>query len=94
MSLKNRKSTIGAILCNAWDDRQGSAKDLHDFLVVTGVKVWFSKEDLGVRVPMMRTIDKSLVNSRIGHALVTPCATGPPTKRERRRQRAFCILGG
>lgn len=59
-------------LCHAWDDRQGAAKDLHDLLVASGVKVWFSEKDLGLGVPMMRAIDKGLLNSRIGLVLVTP----------------------
>lgn len=59
-------------LCHAWDDRQGPAKELHDLLVAAGVKVWFSEKDLGLGVPMMRAIDKGLVNSRIGLVLVTP----------------------
>lgn len=59
-------------LCHAWDDRQGSAKELHDLLEARGVKVWFSEKDLGLGVPMMRAIDKGLVNSRVGIVLVTP----------------------
>lgn len=59
-------------LCHAWDDRQGSAKELNDLLVAAGVKVWFSENDLGLGVPMMRAIDKGLANSRIGLVLVTP----------------------
>ncbi|MCT4654290.1 MAG: toll/interleukin-1 receptor domain-containing protein [Cohaesibacter sp.] len=59
-------------LCHAWDDRQGSAKKLHDLLETRGVRVWFSEKDLGLGVPMMRAIDKGLVNSRIGIVLVTP----------------------
>ena len=59
-------------LCHAWDDRQGSAKQLHDLLVVAGVKVWFSEKDLGLGVPMMRAIDKGLAASKIGLVLVTP----------------------
>ena len=59
-------------LCHAWDDRQGSAKELHDLLEASGVRVWFSEKDLGLGVPMMRAIDKGLVNSRIGIVLVTP----------------------
>lgn len=59
-------------LCHAWDDRQGPAKDLHEYLVAAGVKVWFSEKDLGLGVPMMRAIDKGLANSRIGLVLVTP----------------------
>jgi hypothetical protein len=59
-------------LCHAWDDRNGAAKELHDLLVAAGVKVWFSEKDLGLGVPMMRAIDKGLLNSRIGLVLVTP----------------------
>ncbi len=59
-------------LCHAWDDRQGSAKELHDLLEGRGVRVWFSEKDLGLGVPMMRAIDKGLVNSRVGIVLVTP----------------------
>jgi hypothetical protein len=59
-------------LCHAWDDRQGAAKELNDLLVAAGVKVWFSEKDLGLGVPMMRAIDKGLLNSRIGLVLVTP----------------------
>ena len=59
-------------LCHAWDDRQGSAKELRDLLVAAGVKVWFSENDLALGVPMMRAIDKGLANSRIGLVLVTP----------------------
>lgn len=59
-------------LCHAWDDRQGAAKELHDFLEAAGVKVWFSEKDLGLGVPMMRAIDKGLAASKIGLVLVTP----------------------
>lgn len=59
-------------LCHAWDDRQGSAKELHDLLEAAGVKVWFSEKDLGLGVPMMRAIDKGLAASKIGLVLVTP----------------------
>jgi hypothetical protein len=59
-------------LCHAWDDRQGSAKELNDLLEARGVRVWFSENDLGLGVPMMRAIDKGLVNSRVGIVLVTP----------------------
>lgn len=59
-------------LCHAWDDRQGSAKELHDLLVAADVKVWFSEKDLGLGVPMMRAIDKGLAASKIGLVLVTP----------------------
>lgn len=59
-------------LCHAWDDRQGSAKELHDLLEARGVRVWFSQKDLSLGLPMMRAIDKGLVNSRVGIVLVTP----------------------
>jgi hypothetical protein len=61
-----------AFLCHAWDDRRGVAKELHDLLEASGVRVWFSEKDLGLGVPMMRAIDKGLANSRIGLVLVTP----------------------
>lgn len=59
-------------LCHAWDDRKGSAKELHELLVAAGVRVWFSENDLGLGVPMMRAIDRGLANSKIGLVLVTP----------------------
>jgi len=59
-------------LCHAWDDRKDVAKELHDLLEASGVKVWFSEKDLGLGVPMMRAIDKGLANSKIGLVLVTP----------------------
>ncbi len=59
-------------LCHAWGDRREAAKELNDLLVAAGVKVWFSENDLGFGVPMMRAIDKGLASSRIGLVLVTP----------------------
>ncbi len=59
-------------LCHAWDDRQGAAKQLHDLLEASNVKVWFSEKDLGLGVPMMRAIDRGLASSKIGLVLVTP----------------------
>lgn len=59
-------------LCHAWDDRQGAAKQLHDLLEAAGVKVWFSEKDVALGMPLMRTIDKGLANSRVGIVLVTP----------------------
>jgi hypothetical protein len=59
-------------LCHAWGDRKEAAKEMHDLLVAAGAKVWFSENDLGLGVPMMRAIDKGLANSRIGLVLVTP----------------------
>ncbi len=67
-----RPDTRDCFLCHAWDDRQGSAKQLHDLLEAVGVKVWFSEKDLGLGVPMMRAIDKGLAASKIGLVLVTP----------------------
>lgn len=68
----NQPDLRDVFLCHAWDDRQGSAKELHDLLEAKGVRVWFSEKDLGLGVPMMRAIDKGLVNSRVGIVLVTP----------------------
>ncbi len=59
-------------LCHAWDDRQGSAKELNDLLVRQGVSVWFSENDIGLGEPFLRAIDKGLAKSRIGIVLVTP----------------------
>jgi len=59
-------------LCHAWDDRQGAAKELHDLLEARGVKVWFSEKDVTLGTPLLRAIDKGLVNSKIGIVLVTP----------------------
>lgn len=59
-------------LCHAWDDRQGSAKELHDLLEERGVKVWFSEKDVLLGSPLLREIDKGLAKSRIGVVLVTP----------------------
>jgi len=59
-------------LCHAWDDRQGSAKELHDLLLAQGVSVWFSENDIGLGEPFLRAIDKGLAKSRIGIVLVTP----------------------
>jgi hypothetical protein len=59
-------------LCHAWDDRQGTAKELYDLLVGRGVTVWFSETDIGLGEPFLRAIDKGLAKSRIGIVLVTP----------------------
>lgn len=59
-------------LCHAWPDRQGAAKELDDALKAAGVITWFSEFDLGLGVPMMRTINRGLANARIGLVLVTP----------------------
>jgi hypothetical protein len=59
-------------LCHAWDDRQGSAKELHDLLESLGVSVWFSEKDVILGTPLLREIDKGLAKSRVGIVLVTP----------------------
>lgn len=59
-------------LCHAWDDRQAAAKELNDLLEARGVRVWFSEKDIGLGEPFLRSIDKGLVNSRVGIVLVTP----------------------
>lgn len=59
-------------LCHAWDDRQGSAAELHRQLKANGASVWFSEEDIPLGSLMTREIDKGLRNSRIGIVLVTP----------------------
>ena len=59
-------------LCHAWDDRAGTAKELHDLLVSRGVKVWFSERDVALGTSLLREIDKGLANSRVGIVLVTP----------------------
>jgi len=59
-------------LCHAWDDRKGIAKELHDLLESHDVSVWFSEKDVGLGAPLLRAIDKGLVNSKVGVVLVTP----------------------
>lgn len=71
-NLANRPDLRDVFLCHAWDDRQGAAKELHDLLESRGVSVWFSEKDVGLGVPLLRTIDKGLANSRVGIVLVTP----------------------
>ena len=59
-------------LCHAWDDRETSAKEMHDLMVESGASVWFSEKDVALGQPLMREIDKGLTKSRIGIVLVTP----------------------
>jgi predicted nucleotide-binding protein len=59
-------------LCHAWDDRGGSAKELHDLLEARGVSVWFSEKDVALGSSLLRAIDNGLRNSRIGIVLATP----------------------
>lgn len=72
-NLANEKPDLRDVfLCHAWDDRKGAAKDLHDLLESRGVSVWFSEKDTSLGVPLLRSIDKGLANSRVGIVLVTP----------------------
>lgn len=59
-------------LCHAWDDREGSARELHDALEANGATVWFSQKDAGLGTSLLSAIDKGLRMSRIGIVLVTP----------------------
>lgn len=59
-------------LCHAWDDRKGTAKELHDLLESQSISVWFSEKDVALGTSLLREIDKGLANSRIGIVLVTP----------------------
>lgn len=59
-------------LCHAWDDRKGTAKELHDELESRGVSVWFSEKDVLLGATLLREIDKGLAKSRVGIVLVTP----------------------
>jgi len=78
--VRNKVETLAAqqpdlrdvFLCHAWDDRQGSAMELHDLLESSGIRVWFSEKDVGLGVPLLRAIDKGLANSKVGIVLVTP----------------------
>lgn len=68
-SLPDRRDVL---LCHAWDDRSGAAKELHDLLESRGVSVWFSEKDVALGTPLLREIDKGLAKSRVGIVLVTP----------------------
>jgi hypothetical protein len=59
-------------LCHAWDDRKGTAKELHDLLELRGISVWFSEKDVLLGSSLLREIDKGLAKSRVGIVLVTP----------------------
>lgn len=59
-------------LCHAWADREGAAKQLHDYLESYGVDVWFSEKDVALGTNLTREIDRGLKISRIGVVLVTP----------------------
>jgi len=60
------------VLCHAWDDRSGAAKELYDLLNSRGVTVWFSEKDVALGTPLLREIDRGLARSRVGIVLVTP----------------------
>ena len=64
--------TRDVFLCHAWDDRNESAKQLHDLLESHGVSVWFSEKDVLLGTSLLREIDKGLAKSRVGIVLVTP----------------------
>lgn len=59
-------------LCHAWEDRQGVALELHNFLTDLDVTVWFSEMDVPLGTSLIRKIDRGLANSRAGLVLVTP----------------------
>lgn len=59
-------------LCHAWEDRNGCATELYDFLKSNDATVWFSERDVGLGKSLLREIDKGLATSRIGIVLVTP----------------------
>lgn len=65
-----RRATVpdlrDVFLCHAWDDRKGSAKELHDVLESLGVSVWFSEKDVLLGSSLLREIDKGLAKSRVG----------------------------
>lgn len=71
-----RRATVpdlrDVFLCHAWDDRKGSAKELHDVLESLGVSVWFSEKDVLLGSSLLREIDKGLAKSRVGVVLVSP----------------------
>ncbi|WP_256590657.1 toll/interleukin-1 receptor domain-containing protein, partial [Pseudomonas sp. LB-090624] len=56
-------------LCHAWDDRKGSAKELHDVLESLGVSVWLSEKDVLLGSSLLLEIDKGLAKSRVGMGL-------------------------
>jgi hypothetical protein len=74
-SVEQRASLLDlrdVFLCHAWDDRRGTAKELHDLLESLGVSVWFSEKDVALGTPLLREIDKGLAKSKVGIVLVTP----------------------
>ena len=67
-----RADSYDLFLCHAWDDRRGAAAELHKFLELQHVSVWFSERDIILGQPFMREIDKGLARTRIGLVLITP----------------------
>lgn len=67
-----RAESYDLFLCHAWDDRRGTASDLHNLLEAEDVSVWFSEKDIILGQPFMREIDKGLAKTRIGLVLITP----------------------
>jgi hypothetical protein len=59
-------------LCHAWDDRHGSAKELHDLLESLGVTVWFSGKDFVLGTSLIRELERGLTVARTAVVLVTP----------------------
>ncbi len=68
----NKPDRRDVFLCHAWDDRNSTAKELHDLLEINGISVWFSEKDVMLGSNLLREIDKGLAKSRIGIVLVTP----------------------
>ena len=56
-------------LCNAWDDRQGAAKELHDHLESRGVSVWFSEKDIVLGASLLSEIDTGWPTRESGSCL-------------------------
>lgn len=67
-----RAESYDLFLCHAWDDRRGTATQLHNLLEAQDVSVWFSERDIILGQPFMREIDKGLAKTRIGLVLITP----------------------
>ncbi|OLT12872.1 TIR domain protein [Pseudonocardia sp. CNS-139] len=66
-----RAESYDLFLCHAWDDRRGTATELHNLLEAEDVSVWFSERDIILGQPFMREIDKGLAKTRIGLVLIT-----------------------
>lgn len=64
--------TYDLFLCHAWDDRQGAALELSNYLTDLDVTVWFSEMHVPLGTSLIRKIDRGLASSRAGMVLVTP----------------------